>query len=171
MTDDFESKLRQLKPFRGTGVPAKWRKTRSAAVCRLLSAVSIIAATVLVIVCLIPKQEKLQNAKNTVIPAQAGIQTRHPCAGRGLAVDVHVQCLDPSLRWGDGFTMRQQLAQLLDEMSVANPIAEEKPVYPVIEIVMSHESRERNAVERPDQPAELSGRTRLRVEEYTMLMF
>ena len=33
-------------------------------------------------------------------------------------------------------TMRQQLAALLDEMNVADPIAETKPVYPVVEIVV-----------------------------------
>ena len=33
-------------------------------------------------------------------------------------------------------TMRQQLAELLDEMNVSDPIAEEKPNYPVVEIVV-----------------------------------
>jgi hypothetical protein len=111
MTDDFESKLRRLKPFRGDGrrQTADGRRFR-----RIAYALVAVAATVLVIVCLIPQQEKLQNAKTTVIPAKAGIQT----------LDV----VSPK--------MRQQLAQLLDEMSVANPIAEEKPVYPVVEIAV-----------------------------------
>jgi apolipoprotein N-acyltransferase len=44
----------------------------------------------------------LKSAENTTIPAKAGIQTRHPCEGRGLDVWHEHQSLDPCLRRGDG---------------------------------------------------------------------
>jgi flavin reductase (DIM6/NTAB) family NADH-FMN oxidoreductase RutF/flavodoxin len=46
--------------------------------------------------------DAMVNALMGVIPAKAGIQTRHPCEGRGLESDVHAERLDSCLRRNDG---------------------------------------------------------------------
>ena len=61
-------------------------------------------------------------------------------------------------------TMRQQLAALLDEMNVANPIAETKPVYPVVEIVVC-DAPPKATVPVPRE------RVRFRGAEQALLMF
>ena len=136
---------------------------------------SAIAATILALVWLFPQnQPQPQSPKNTVIPAQAGIQTE----------DVLPLFLAPRLRGGDeetfvvilasrlpsntmpSPTMRQQLAELLDEMNVAELPMIAKPEYPVVEIVV--QERQQTADGRPQQRFE---RTRWRYDEEMLMMF
>ena len=123
------------------------------------------AATILALVWLFP-QNQPQSSKNTVIPAipvipaQAGIQTE----------DVLPIFLAPRLRGGDeetfvvilasrlpsdtipSPTMRQQLAELLDEMNVAELPTVAKQEYPVVEIVVqTSEIRRQTADGRPQE--------------------
>jgi hypothetical protein len=67
-------------------------------------------------------------------------------------------------------SIRQQLAELLDEMTVADPIAEKKPVYPVVEIAVCGEGVRRQ--ELGDRSLEAGVRrwehTRWRLEDLTM---
>jgi hypothetical protein len=124
---DFEAKLRRLKPLASrSGVPAKWTLAKFAAVCRLPSAVCAAAVILLAIVCLIPRQQPQ--------PVPPMVE---------LAIPVAVKTVSEELP-----TMRQQLAQLLDEMNVADAVPEKKPVYPVVEIavcdVRSQESGDRS---------------------------
>ena len=131
------------------------------------------ATTILALVWLFP-QNQPQSSKNTVIPAipvipaQAGIQTE----------DVLPLFLAPRLRGGDeekfvailasrspSPTMRQQLAELLDEMNVAE-LPTVKPEYPVVEIVV--QERQQTADGRQQQRFE---RTRWRYDEEMFMMF
>jgi len=134
---ELEAKLRQLKPtvafddtvagsrLSSSRLPSIRRHSRrlSAAVCRLLSAVSLAAVTVLAVVCLIPQRQP----QPTVLPVL-------PPKVEPVALANAVPQRQPTFS-----TMRQQFTQLLDEMHVANLPAEKKPVYPVIEIVVRDE--------------------------------
>jgi tRNA-splicing ligase RtcB len=51
-------------------------------------------------------------SNDAVIPANAEIQTRHPCEGRGLDVDVHDQRLDSCLRRNDNTSAPPTVARV-----------------------------------------------------------
>ena len=140
---ELEAKLRRLKPATAN-VQRHRRHSRwlpSVAVCRLLSAVSLTATTVLVLVCLIPQRQP------TVT----------------VSVVESVAVADPVPQYQAAFpTMRQQLTQLLDEMDVADQSAAKTPEYPVIEIVV------RNS---PAQQSVVPPFRRWRWEEYDLIMF
>jgi len=112
---EFEEKLRRLKPLDvaslrlKTGVPAKCRWERAV---RPIVYALLTTAAALVIVCLIPQPHTEHIAPPRPTP-QASRSTPYAFP-----------------------TMRQQLAQLFDEMNVAAPIAETKPEYRVVEIVV-----------------------------------
>jgi len=132
MTDDldpklreFEAKLRRLKPLQvgcrppggnvGDSRPAPGRRIdvpvgyRRPIARRSIAYLLTAAVAVLALVCLLPLQQPPEQASEPLLPSA-------------------VSCLpSPS--------MRQQLAELLDEMNVAE-LPTVKPEYPVVEIVV-----------------------------------
>ena len=138
---EFEAKLRQLKPL-NTSIPLqrpsrfyRFHNWHRIAAC-------VLAITAIVIVWLTPRPQPLPvlpQIEPTVVAAVA-IPKPFP-------------------------TVRQQFAQLLDEMNVADPIAEMKPVYSVIEIVVC------NTLPEPIAPLPIE-RLRFRMlEQETLSMF
>jgi len=139
MTDDlppklreFEAKLRQLKPLEPSFVPfveplrPSWLDftTKSTKVSqraqRRIIAVLATAATILAIVWLIPQQQPTEQVIHI---------TSQPIPETAELLPSAISPLPSS-------NMRQQLAELLDEMNVAELQTVAKREYPVVEIVV-----------------------------------
>ena len=119
---EFEAKLRRLKPYSADGrrQTADGRRQFVGGRRRKFVVVCVAAAIVLLVICLIPVLLPPSNPPSAVSSADYRLPSAVSSA------DCHL----PSQ------SLRQQLVQLLDEMNVANPIAETKPEYPVVEIVV-----------------------------------
>jgi len=158
---DFEAKLRRMKPLESEkvgclppggnvgdsrlwsgerppnfqcGVP---HATARRSVAYQPVCVLVAAAAVLAIICLIPQPNTIP-----LTPPASNLQSEP-------------SSLQPP---ASSLALRQQLALLLDEMAVANPVAETKPEYPVVEIVVCDSPLPRNV-------APSFGRMRLRGDE------
>ena len=161
MTDDLdpklrelEAKLRQLKPFHGDGrrqTADRSNFSRYTGVVRRY--VLATSAIVLFVVCLISQREPQLPEPPTVEPMIVANEL------------PSVVCRLPSNTMPSP-TMRQQLAELLDEMNVAELPMVAKPEYPVVEIVV--QDRRQTADGRPQQRFE---RTRWRYDEEMLMMF
>ena len=114
---ELESQLRRLKPARRDGrrQTADGRRLR-----RIIYALVTTAALAFVVVFQIQ-------------------QPREPATVSPVITDSlpSAVCRLPSN------SLRQQLAELLDEMTVADSIAEKQPVYPVVEIAVCQEGGRR----------------------------
>ena len=137
---ELEAKLRRLKPFVGDGrrqtADGSRRKrcgSISAAVCGQPSAVLATAATILALVWWFPQQPPTQQglpiAYQTILDTMTAATT-DPLLPSAVCRLPSSACRLPSPN------MRQQLAQLLDEMNVAELPMVAKREYPVVEIVV-----------------------------------
>jgi len=149
---ELEAQLRRLKPFRRDG---RRQSADSRRLRRIVAAVITTAATVLILVCLYPQPPVLPPVFQP-IPESVLVATTDPLPS--------AVCRLPSP------SMRQQLTELLDEMTVADPIAEKQPIYPVVEIAVCAEGVRRQ--ELGDRSLEAGVRrwehTRWQMEDLTM---
>jgi len=117
---ELEAKLRRLKPFVGDGRLQTADRSRFSRYTGVVSRyILATAATVLVLVWLFPQKPPTEQVFEPLLPSAV--------------------CRLPSAN------MRQQLAELLDEMNVAELPAATKPVYPVVEIVVQTTVRPQTA--------------------------
>ena len=177
MTDDLdpklqelEAKLRRLKPLavgcRPPGgnvgdsrlrcrVPHTTAR-RSVAYLRTAYILGATAATILVLVWLLP-----QNPPQPLPPIVEPMIVANELPS--------ALCRLPSNTMPSP-TMRQQLAELLDEMNVAE-LPTVKPEYPVVEIVVQTESVSRYTGTENGRPQQRFERTRWRYDEEMLMMF
>ena len=144
---EFEAKLRRLKPLDVSRQKRGWSAAQSpGSGAYRIAAYALAAATAaMVIVWLTPQPQPL-----LVLPQI------EPTVVAAVTVPKPLTTTSP--------TMRQQLAALLDEMNVADPIAETKPVYSVVEIVVCNAPPKATVL----LPVE---RVRFRGDAYSPLMF
>lgn len=141
---EFEAKLRRLKPYSvppPSRPPRDWKRM-------IVYALATTATALIVWLATSPQEPGAFSEPGASPPGDVALS-------RGSAL----RGLTPPAR-----SMREQLKQLLDEMDVADPVAEKKPKYPVIEIAVSDAPPKENI----SPPFE---RLRLRFDEHELSMF
>ncbi|MCL2004944.1 MAG: hypothetical protein FWG73_02160 [Planctomycetaceae bacterium] len=112
---EFEAKLRQLKPLDVVRCAKRTADCRRPSFRPRIAAYALATATLaILVVCLLPQPQPVQTQFEPAVVLATAPQA--------------LPTTSPSIR--------QQFAQLLDELYVANSIAAAKPSYPVVEIVV-----------------------------------
>ena len=135
----LEYRLKTLRPKRVTldasAGPLKRNDIRSRLrLVGILTAVVTTAALLMLVVgfhCLWSSNDRNDNHVNTTVKLIAGPPKHQPTMPPASKPERHAGFESP--------TIHQQLAMLLDEMTIKETVPEKKPDYPVIEITVSTE--------------------------------